>query len=148
MSEKEEKKEDKRAKGYANLKPCSKLSPEEHKAISSKGGINSGISKRKKRDMREQMKCLLELTYSKDKANEILEGNIDLLEGDYSVSNVLNLKMIQEAAEGNGKAYEIVRDTAGYKPAEQVQMVADIMTDQDRSLLGKVAKRTGIDPKE
>lgn len=128
-----------------NLRPFTDYTDEEHKASSRKGGINSGITKRRKKDMRELMKMLLENNYSENKARDIV-GDLSLLEGDLSVANVLNLKMIQEAEEGNAKAFEIVRDTAGYKPAEQVQLDANIMTDQDKALLEKLAKREGIDP--
>lgn len=125
--------------GSKNLVP---LTPEKARQIGAIGGKKSGETKRRKRDMRELARALLEQSYSTIKAQELLGDDAELLEGDLTVANVLNMRMIQEANNGNVKAYESIRDTAGYKPVEQVQMDANVMTEADRALLDKVAKRT------
>lgn len=43
-----------------NLKPFNQWSKEEHKKASAKGGINSGIARRKKREAIEKEKAELE----------------------------------------------------------------------------------------
>lgn len=135
--------EKEKAKKYntQNLDPVKDT--ETAKKRGANGGYKSGITKRRRKDMRELMKVLLESEYSKTVATDIV-GDLSLLGGDLSVANVLNLKMIQEASEGNSKAYEIIRDTAGFKPVEQVQVDANVITEQDRMLLEKLAKREGI----
>ncbi len=133
----------------ANLKPFDKMTVEERKAMGKKGGTNSGISKRKKRDIRELAKALLETSYNVAKAREIVGEDselIELLENDTTVANVLNIRMMQEAKNGNVKAFETLRDTAGYKPSESIQLDANVMTENDKELLDKVAKRNGINP--
>ena len=52
--------------------------------------------------------------------------------------------MVQEAGKGSYKHYETLRDTAGFKPKDEVGITADIMTDADRSLLDKVSGRLGV----
>ena len=70
-----------------------------------------------------------------------------MLEGyEVTMADALNLKMLQEAGAGNTKAFEVSRDTAGYKPVEQVQTDINIMSPEDRKLLDKLAKREGVKP--
>jgi hypothetical protein len=47
----------------------------------------------------------------------------------------------RKAKEGDLKAYEVMRDTAGQMPTKEVQLSAEIMTDADKALLEKVQKR-------
>lgn len=137
---------------------CATLSREEVVEKCRLGGIRSGESRRIKRDggktAREAILMIL--------ANEVPEKTVDKLMGEYKAMlkdpearknldgmSVLMARMYLEATEnGNVKAAEFVRDTAGYKPVEQVQLDASVMTDQDRALMDKVAKRVGIKPEE
>ena len=59
---------------------------------------------------------------------------------DDSVGSVMIGAMIQGALNGSFKCAEFVRDTAGYKPKNEVEISADIMTDADRSLIDKALK--------
>lgn len=127
--------------GCKNLIPFSERSKEEAKQNGAKGGKASGETRRKKRDMRAVAKAILEHDMAEEQIEEVLGSAKDLLDGDNSTMAVLTAKMVQEAAKGNYKAYETVRDTAGFKPKDQVETTVDIMTDADRSLIGKIAKR-------
>lgn len=49
------------------------------------------------------------------------------------------------AMQGNTKAAEYIRDSAGDKPGENVRLDADIMTEGDRKLLAKLQAAMGID---
>lgn len=49
------------------------------------------------------------------------------------------------AMQGNTKAAEYIRDSAGDKPGENVRLDADIMTDGDRKLLAKLQSVMGIE---
>lgn len=49
------------------------------------------------------------------------------------------------AMQGNTKAAEYIRDSAGDKPGENVRLDADIMTEGDRKLLAKLQSVMGIE---
>ena len=127
--------------GRANLIPFNKLSEEEQKEIRSKGGKASGEARRKKRDMREVAKAILEHAMNEAQIDEVLGSSKDLLDGDKSVMAVLTARMVQEAGKGSYKHYETLRDTAGFKPKDEIGISADIMTDADRELVEKVNRR-------
>ena len=127
--------------GCKNLIPFSERSKEEAKQNGAKGGKASGETRRKQRDMRAVAKAILEHNMTEEQIEEVLGSAKYLLDGDNSTMAVLTAKMVQEAAKGNYKAYETVRDTAGFKPKDQIETTVDIMTDADRSLIGKIAKR-------
>ena len=127
--------------GRANLIPFNKLSEEEQKEIRSKGGKASGEARRKKRDMREVAKAILEHAMNEAQIDEVLGSSKDLLDGDKSVMAVLTARMVQEAGKGSYKHYETLRDTAGFKPKDEIDISADIMTDADRELVEKVNRR-------
>ena len=118
--------------GRANLIPFNKLSEDEQKEIRSKGGKASGEARRKKRDMREVAKAILEHAMNEAQIDEVLGNSKELLDGDKSVMAVLTARMVQEAGKGSYKHYETLRDTAGFKPKDEIDISADIMTDADR----------------
>ena len=127
--------------GRANLIPFNRLSEEEQKEIRSKGGKASGEARRKKRDMREVAKAILEHAMNEAQIDEVLGNSKELLDGDKSVMAVLTARMVQEAGKGSYKHYETLRDTAGFKPKDEIGISADIMTDADRELVEKVNRR-------
>ena len=127
--------------GRANLIPFNKLSEEEQKEIRSKGGKASGEARGKKRDMREVAKAILEHAMNEAQIDEVLGNSKELLDGDKSVMAVLTARMVQEAGKGSYKHYETLRDTAGFKPKDEIDISADIMTDADRELVEKVNRR-------
>lgn len=79
-----------------------------------KGGIASGEARRNKKLLRECLEMLLE--------KEISDKNGNKMTG----AEAMAAKVFQQALQGNLKAFEIVRDTAGQKPVEKVQMKTDI----------------------
>ena len=140
-SESENKDDKVKYDGRANLIPFNKLSADEQKEIRSKGGKASGEARRKKRDMREVAKAILEHAMNEAQIEEVLGNSKELLDGDKSVMAVLTARMVQEAGKGSYKHYETLRDTAGFKPKDEIGISADIMTDADRELVEKVNRR-------
>lgn len=97
-----------------NLKPfTSDQSREEAKKNGKKGGIASGEAKRAKKDLRAALEALLEKEYT-DKNGNKLTG-----------TEVITVKLFEQAMKGNIKAFEMLRDTIGQKPIDKV-MVADV----------------------
>ena len=121
---------------------------EEARENGRKGGISNGQTMKNRRTMQEAMRAMLELSVSKKEASKGLEGYEEFISDNPTLMDILNLVQIREAREGNTKSYELVRDTAGFKPVDQVQTDINIMSDSDKALLEKVAKRTGIDTKK
>lgn len=97
-----------------NLIPNSERSPNEVRENGKKGGIASGKARRQKKLLRECLEILLEKEMT-DKKGETMTG-----------AEALSAKLFSEAMKGNVKAFEVLRDTAGQKPVEKVQMNADV----------------------
>ena len=98
---------------------CHKLTVEE----ASKGGKASGEARARKRDIRRALEALLEKTYHDSKGNEL------------SGAELIALKQMNKAINGDAKAFELVRDTAGQKPVEKV-MVAEV----EQSIIDEIEK--------
>ena len=93
-----------------NLVPNEDRTPEERRENARKAGIASGVARRKKRDLREA--CLA-----------ILESEITTKKGEKMTgSEAMVAKLFQQAMNGNIKAFVVLRDTAGQKPVERIQV--------------------------
>ena len=137
-----ENKDDKgKRNGIDNLIPFNQRTEEQQREIAKMGGKASGEARKKKRDMREVAKAILEHAMNDEQIDEVLGSSKDLLDGDKSVMAVLTARMVQEAGKGSYKHYETLRDTAGFKPKDEIGISADIMTDADRELIEKVNRR-------
>lgn len=97
-----------------NLLKPEDLTPSQRRANASKAGKASGEARRKKKLLRECLEILLEKEMT-DKKGETMTG-----------AEALSAKLFSEAMKGNVKAFEVLRDTAGQKPVEKVQMNADV----------------------
>ena len=100
--------------GTKNLIPTNKRSKEEAKRLGKKGGIASGKARREKKTLRQCLEILLEKTL-KDKKGIEMSG-----------AEAVSLKVFEKALKGDIRAFEVLRDTAGQKPVEKVQMKTDI----------------------
>jgi hypothetical protein len=81
-----------------NLKPFQ--STEEARERGRKGGIASGIARRERKTLREELLLLLQKNESQER---------------------ISLALLQKALDGDIKAYEVIRDTIGEKPVEKTQ---------------------------
>ena len=93
-----------------NLIPNSERTPEQLREQTIKAGKASGEARRKKRDLRLALEALLEKDF-KDEDGMLLSG-----------AEMLALKQFQKGMEGDTKAFEVIRDTAGQKPVEKVEV--------------------------
>ena len=103
----------KRMANNKNLNPFGTLTEEEQRKISSKGGKASVEARRNKKLLRDCLEILLEIEMQ-GKKGEKMTG-----------AEALSAKLFAEAMKGNVKAFEVLRDTVGQKPADKV-MVADV----------------------
>ena len=109
------------ANGMDNLIPNSERSPAEVRENGRKGGIASGVARRRKKDLREACLAILE--------TEITTKSGDKMTG----SEAMVAKLFQQAMKGNIKAFIALRDTAGQKPVEKL-----VVSDVDPSVINEV----------
>lgn len=91
-----------------------KLTAEEQSA----GGKASAEARRKKRDLRLAMEMLLEQDI-KGKDGTVKSG-----------AEAIAVQQFKKALKGDTKAFEVIRDTAGQKPIDKIQMAevdADVL---------------------
>lgn len=123
------------------LIPFNQRDPEESKHIQSLGGKTTQANINNQRSLNDIAKRMLNSVLTESQITEILGDSKNLIGEDKTAGSVMIAKMIQTAMAGSFKAAEFVRDTAGYKPKNEVEVSADIMTDEDRSLIDKLNKR-------
>lgn len=85
-----------------NLIPFNKLTEEEQRKIASMGGKASVEARRRRKTLKEELLLLLE-------------------ENDNQKN--ITVALLNEAAKGNTKAFEIIRDSIGEKPIEVQQII-------------------------
>lgn len=136
--------------GTLNLIPLTQRTKEEQKDLRVKGGIASGVARRKKKNLKELAGMLLDTQIvDKTRIEAVAEGmGIKIPNNDVTVGLSILLSMAREAQDGNYKAAEFIRDTSGQKPVNEVTLDANVMTDADRQLLDNVLKRQGEEQKD
>lgn len=102
---------------------------EEARKNGRKGGIASGEARRQKRDLKRAMEILLEKQVTTKKGDEM------------SGAEAIALKQFEKALKGDAKAFELVRDTAGQKPIEKIQ-VAEV----EQSVIDEIERMIADDP--
>ncbi len=126
------------ANNAKNLKPQNKRTKSEQRKIAQKGGVASG----KKRRELKAFKDLLEAGLSQEIKTESGKS--------YTRAEYIALKLIKNAENGNIKAFEVIRDTIGQKPADKVESKTEISVGKDLSKLStetliKMAKAAAVD---
>jgi hypothetical protein len=96
-----------------NLIPNSKRTPNELRQQTQKGGIASGEARRRKRDIRLALEALLEKDITDRHGNTM------------STAEAIAIKQIEKALKGDTKAFEVVRDSAGQKPSDKIDLTVN-----------------------
>ena len=111
------------------IKPKRDQTAEQRKAAASKAGKAAAKKRREKKQMQEIAKIVLHMPF------EGTDAQLDDLEGlsfeDYpdrklTVSEISILEVAKKAMRGDIAAIQFLRDTAGEKPVEQIEVSADI----------------------
>lgn len=105
-----------------NLIPNSERTPSERRENARKAGIASGKARREKADLRKMLQIALESDDFKDKFGNKMTG-----------AELMVKVAFKEMAKGNPKYWELIRDTAGFKPIDKVQV-----TEVDQSVIDEV----------
>ena len=103
-----------------NLKPLGngERTKSEERRIQSEGGKKSGEARRRKRDMREAAKLLLDMPVSKKQSTmRAILDSLGIPEEDVDYKTAVLSAMLLQAANGNVNAATFLRDTAGENPS-------------------------------
>lgn len=127
------------------------MEPGKRKEIQQKGAAISNERQAKRRTIRDICETLLALelpnkaAITDDEAREMAEKMSEATGKPVTVYDAIACAQAAAAMQGNTKAAEYIRDSAGDKPGENVRLDADIMTDGDRKLIEKLKATMGID---
>ena len=95
-----------------NLRPfTSEQSREEAAKNGRKGGIASGEARRERANLKKQLQVFLESDDYKDKHGNKMTG-----------AELMVKVAVKEMSKGNPKFWELIRDTAGFKPIDKIQV--------------------------
>lgn len=116
-----------------DLIPMSKRTKAEQKKIATKGGIASGIARRRKRNMKDAIDMLLsnpcDLKSKDGKSIKLLAKQLGIKEEDVDNQMAMIISMFKVSMSGGKNsvsAATFLRDTVGEKPVEVVEMNASV----------------------
>lgn len=104
-----------------NLIPNSQRSPSEVRENARKGGINSGIARRKKADFIRVAKALLDCDVS-EKEKEQIRKTFPIGDEEISYRTMIIIKQIEEARKGNLNSAKYLDEITGEKPSDNVNI--------------------------
>ena len=114
-----------------DLIPMNQRTKEEQKKIAKKGGINSGKSRRKKKAMKDIILSLGKEDAPPQVVAKLIQLGM-LEQGEVcSMDEALVLAQYGKALSGNTRAAQFVRDTAGQKPKDEIE-ISDITREQSK----------------
>lgn len=93
-----------------NLIPFTERSESEVREMNRRGGIKSGEVRREKANLKKQLQLFLEEDI-KDKHGNVMTG-----------AEMMVKVAVKEMSKGNPKFWELIRDTAGFKPIDKIQV--------------------------
>lgn len=105
-----------------NLIPVTELTESEARELSKRGGIASGVARRKKKAMRDTINLALGLR--SELTDTEIERYMRFGFADEDIDNQAKIIMgiMKLAAEGDIRAAEFIRDTAGQKPKDSMAL--------------------------
>lgn len=104
-----------------NLISNSERTPKELKNMTKKGGKKSGQVRRQRKQLKELFKSMLSTPIPQaDLKAKIDEMGLDNEEKNYNT--LLGMTTLNEALKGNMKAVELIRDTIGEKPKDEIEL--------------------------
>ena len=117
-----------REDGYKNLVPLNKRTKEEQRTIQQDGGISSGVSRRRKRSLKEAADLYLSLPVSDRKMwNKIARRGVDPDDIDNQMAMIIGLTMAATA--GDAKAAKVIVDLLGEDAHSEEASVHPLVSD-------------------
>lgn len=112
------------------------------KEIQSAGGKAVSAMRAQRRTLKQALDLILAKPVTQEQAEAIFEQTTgNLLPEDASIADLLGLAAVREAAKGNTRAFEVVRDSVGEKPRDELSVENNTLSPAELSLLHKVQAR-------
>lgn len=105
-----------------NLKPFNSLTEKEQREITSKGGKASAKKRQQNKTFKEIINKFLDGQVTDDRLKEQMV-EFGFVDKEVSNKSCAVFALWKEAIKGNTKAFELLRDTVGEKPIEQIQNI-------------------------
>ncbi len=105
-------------KGWANLIPMNQRSPEDVRRICKMGAKATSQKKRRQRTFRESVVALMKCEVLNEEQKKVLEE----MGLDPTTLNQIQVAVFEKAAKGDVEAARYLRDTAGEKPRDGVEI--------------------------
>lgn len=107
-----------------NLKSFDNMDKEEHLKIASKGGVNSGIARRRKKEVQKILEAFLELPLKKGKLYDVddVKSFMALKGKNITVNEAIQATVIQKALKGDLSAINMINELMGEKPANKLEV--------------------------
>ena len=108
-----------------NLKPLNKRTKSEQREIAKKAGLASGKARKRKKYIKENLEELMTMDLKDIKLKSKM---LDLgIEDDFSIQNAISCSVVQQALNGNLKAFNIIVDMLRTK-LENSEMTKNIQS--------------------
>lgn len=111
------------AKNYnaENLRSFADIDEKEHKKISAKGGANSQKTRKRRKMLKEQLEILLSMPLNDEEIKEQIKDLGIISDDEMNNQMAIVIALYVKALNGDTKAFEIIRDTVGEKPKDEVE---------------------------
>lgn len=111
------------AKNYnaENLRSFADIDEKEHKKISAKGGANSQKTRKRRKMLKEQLEILLSMPLNDEEIKEQIKDLGIISDDEMNNQMAIVIALYEKALNGDTKAFEIIRDTVGEKPKDEVE---------------------------
>ena len=124
-----------------NIKPNSERTPKERREIAAAGGRASGVSRRRKKSLREAAELYLSLPVSNKRTwNKLERDGVEPEDADNQMAIIAGLTM--RAMRGDAKAAKVIFDLIGPDGGGEKTHKADTMTLSDKMAAIREAART------
>ena len=111
-----------------NLIPMDQRSKSEARELGRNGGIASGVSRRRKRSLKEAADLFLSMPVTDTRAfNKMAKAGIDADDADYQMAVIVGLTM--QAAKGDAKAAKVIVDLLGEDSHSEEAAVHPLVSD-------------------
>lgn len=115
--------------GRKNLVTFNDMTEERQRALASKGGLASARAAQKRRTFKDIFQTILKSEFPQgDNVGEVASKIKETFPAIETMDEAMAFAMMFRAANGDTKAFEIVRDTIGEKPQDNVKMTVDKVT--------------------
>lgn len=102
-----------------------KLTKERHLELARQGGIRSAQVRREKKQMRERINDILQMTLRKGLDQDF--NNLEDAENkNLTIADRILLTAIKKAIEGDMQAMTFIRDTSGQKPVDKQEITGGV----------------------